>query len=69
MFMIGHDCDHNAFATSEFVNDVFGNIAHTFLGVPYYMWKVSAIGQIFFRRIDLPFVVSYVTADMYGTVC
>ncbi|CAL1538801.1 unnamed protein product, partial [Lymnaea stagnalis] len=41
IFIIGHDTGHSSFSKHEIVNTIFGNICHTFLFCPYYMWKIS----------------------------
>ena len=41
LFVIGHDCGHDSFSHSSLLNDIVGTITHTFLMVPFYMWKLS----------------------------
>ncbi|KAK3796033.1 hypothetical protein RRG08_013338 [Elysia crispata] len=41
IFVVGHDAGHGSFSNSELVNSICGNICHTFLLCPYYMWKLS----------------------------
>lgn len=41
LWVIAHECGHGAFAKSEFINDIFGLIIHSFLLVPYYAWQYS----------------------------
>ena len=41
MFVIGHDAGHSSFSHYDWLNDVVGNIFHTFLLCPYYCWKLS----------------------------
>uniref|UniRef100_A0A0B7BB71 Fatty acid desaturase domain-containing protein n=2 Tax=Arion vulgaris TaxID=1028688 RepID=A0A0B7BB71_9EUPU len=41
LFVAGHDAGHGSFSNSELVNTICGNICHTFLFCPYYMWKIS----------------------------
>jgi len=41
IFVIGHDCGHGSFSSCELLNDTVGQIWHTFIMTPYYMWKLS----------------------------
>lgn len=41
VFVLGHDTGHSSFSKYETLNDVMGNILHTFLLCPYYCWKLS----------------------------
>jgi acyl-lipid omega-3 desaturase len=41
IFVIGHDCGHGSFSNSEFINNIFGHIAHTSILVPYHGWRLS----------------------------
>ena len=41
LFVAGHDCGHGSFSNSSFVNDTMGNVLHSVLMCPYYMWKLS----------------------------
>ncbi|CAG5116500.1 unnamed protein product [Candidula unifasciata] len=41
VFVVGHDAGHGSFSTSEMVNTICGNICHTIVCCPYYMWKLS----------------------------
>lgn len=41
IFVVGHDAGHGSFSNSELVNTICGNICHTFLLCPYFMWKLS----------------------------
>jgi omega-3 fatty acid desaturase (delta-15 desaturase) len=41
IFTIGHDCGHGSFSNSKLWNQVFGNLTHSFLLVPYESWKLS----------------------------
>eukprot|EP01116_Phalansterium_solitarium_P005835 TRINITY_DN17_c0_g1_i1.p1 TRINITY_DN17_c0_g1~~TRINITY_DN17_c0_g1_i1.p1 ORF type:complete len:358 (+),score=141.27 TRINITY_DN17_c0_g1_i1:113-1186(+) len=41
VFVLGHDCGHGSFSRYTWLNQVFGNILHTFILVPYEMWKLS----------------------------
>lgn len=41
IFVIGHDAGHSSFSHHGWLNDVVGNMFHTFLLCPYYCWKLS----------------------------
>lgn len=41
IFVAGHDAGHSSFSRHDLLNDVVGNILHTFLLCPYYCWKLS----------------------------
>jgi omega-3 fatty acid desaturase (delta-15 desaturase) len=37
-FVLGHDCGHGSFSRYPLLNDIMGNILHTFILAPYYPW-------------------------------
>ena len=39
-FVLGHDCGHGSFSRYTLLNDIIGNILHTFILAPYYPWLV-----------------------------
>lgn len=41
LWVLGHECGHQAFSPWEFVNDSVGIIIHTLLLVPYHAWKIT----------------------------
>lgn len=41
VFVIGHECGHNATFPNRTVNDIVGWLLHTPLLVPYHAWRVS----------------------------
>lgn len=41
IFVVGHDCGHDSFSNHRWVNTLVGNVMHSFLMCPYYMWKLS----------------------------
>ncbi|KAK7693162.1 hypothetical protein QCA50_002728 [Cerrena zonata] len=41
VWVIGHECGHGAFSSSNIVCNVVGFITHTLLWTPYFSWKIS----------------------------
>ncbi|KAI9730443.1 MAG: hypothetical protein M1818_008138 [Claussenomyces sp. TS43310] len=41
MWVLAHECGHQAFSTSKTLNDTVGWICHSALLVPYFSWKIS----------------------------
>ncbi|KAI9025099.1 delta-12-fatty acid desaturase [Phycomyces nitens] len=41
IWVIGHECGHQAFSPSKAINDGAGMVLHSLLLVPYYSWKFS----------------------------
>ncbi|KAL6768564.1 FAD2 [Auxenochlorella protothecoides x Auxenochlorella symbiontica] len=41
IWVIAHECGHQAFSTSQTINDGVGLVFHSLLLVPYYSWKHS----------------------------
>lgn len=41
LWVLAHECGHQAFSPNEWVNDIVGYILHTALLVPYHAWRVS----------------------------
>ena len=41
VFVIGHDAGHSSFSHHDWLNDIVGNVMHTFLLCPYYCWKLT----------------------------
>ncbi|KAL8618947.1 hypothetical protein ACOMHN_020366 [Nucella lapillus] len=41
LFVLGHDAGHSSFSRYPLLNDVVGNVLHSFLLCPYYCWKLS----------------------------
>jgi omega-6 fatty acid desaturase (delta-12 desaturase) len=41
VWVIAHECGHQAFSPSGLLNDTVGFIFHTMLCVPYFSWKIS----------------------------
>jgi len=41
LWVIAHECGHQAFSDSKMVNNVVGWILHSALGVPYHSWRIT----------------------------
>ncbi|KAJ7210903.1 fatty acid desaturase-domain-containing protein [Mycena pura] len=41
IWVIGHECGHDAFSPYRILNDAIGFTTHSFLWTPYFSWKVS----------------------------
>lgn len=41
IWVIAHECGHQAFSESKFVNNSVGWVLHSALGVPYHSWRIS----------------------------
>ncbi|OQS02342.1 fatty acid desaturase [Thraustotheca clavata] len=41
IWVIAHECGHQAFSDSEYLNDTVGIILHSLLFVPYHSWKIT----------------------------
>jgi omega-6 fatty acid desaturase (delta-12 desaturase) len=41
VWILAHECGHQAFSPSKTLNDTVGWICHSFLLVPYFSWKIS----------------------------
>eukprot|EP01132_Coremiostelium_polycephalum_P010656 gene10656-13053_t len=41
IWVLGHECGHQSFSNSKFINNAVGMFTHSFLLVPYYSWKIS----------------------------
>ncbi|KAF8177997.1 delta-12 fatty acid desaturase protein [Pholiota molesta] len=41
LWVIGHECGHQAFSESKFINNSVGWVLHSSLGVPYHSWRVT----------------------------
>ncbi|EJD40469.1 delta12-fatty acid desaturase [Auricularia subglabra TFB-10046 SS5] len=41
LWVIAHECGHQAFSESKFLNNVVGWVLHSGLGVPYHSWRIT----------------------------
>jgi len=41
VWVIAHECGHQSFSTSKFINNLVGLIFHSLLLVPYHSWRIS----------------------------
>lgn len=41
IFVLGHDCGHGSFSNYYVINEILGNILHSFILVPFTPWKLS----------------------------
>lgn len=41
LWVLAHECGHQAFSTSKLFNDTVGFVVHSSLLVPYFSWKIS----------------------------
>ncbi|KZV80642.1 hypothetical protein EXIGLDRAFT_845379, partial [Exidia glandulosa HHB12029] len=41
LWVIAHECGHQAFSESKFINNTVGWILHSGLGVPYHSWRIT----------------------------
>lgn len=41
LWVMAHECGHQAFSSSKMLNDTVGFVCHSMLLVPYFSWKIS----------------------------
>ena len=41
VWIIAHECGHQAFSESELINNLVGTICHSLLLVPYHSWRIT----------------------------
>jgi omega-6 fatty acid desaturase / acyl-lipid omega-6 desaturase (Delta-12 desaturase) len=41
LWVLAHECGHQAFSPSKTINDAVGLVLHSFLLVPYHSWRIS----------------------------
>jgi omega-6 fatty acid desaturase (delta-12 desaturase) len=41
VWVLAHECGHQAFSSSKFINDTVGWFCHSALLVPYHSWRIS----------------------------
>lgn len=41
IWVLAHECGHQAFSDHEWVNNLFGTVLHSLLLVPYHSWRIT----------------------------
>jgi omega-6 fatty acid desaturase (delta-12 desaturase) len=41
VWVLSHECGHQSFSDSEFINNLVGTIFHSLLLVPYHSWRIT----------------------------
>ncbi|KAK7048294.1 oleoyl phosphatidylcholine desaturase [Favolaschia claudopus] len=41
LWVVAHECGHQAFSDSKFINNAVGWVLHSALGVPYHSWRIT----------------------------
>lgn len=41
VWVLAHECGHQAFSASEVINNIFGTVLHSLLLVPYHSWRIT----------------------------
>ncbi|KIK69594.1 hypothetical protein GYMLUDRAFT_212223 [Collybiopsis luxurians FD-317 M1] len=41
LWVVAHECGHQAFSDSKFINNSVGWVLHSALGVPYHSWRIT----------------------------
>ncbi|KAH7884987.1 fatty acid desaturase-domain-containing protein [Phlebopus sp. FC_14] len=41
LWVVAHECGHQAFSESKFINNSVGWVLHSALGVPYHSWRIT----------------------------
>ncbi|KAG5642154.1 hypothetical protein DXG03_003558 [Asterophora parasitica] len=41
LWVVAHECGHQAFSESKFINNTVGWVLHSALGVPYHSWRIT----------------------------
>lgn len=41
LWVVAHECGHQSFSSSKFINNSVGWVLHSALGVPYHSWRIS----------------------------
>jgi len=41
LWVVAHECGHQAFSESKFINNTMGWVLHSALGVPYHSWRIT----------------------------
>ncbi|GAA6003561.1 hypothetical protein JCM10207_000390 [Rhodosporidiobolus poonsookiae] len=73
IWILGHECGHQAFSTSKTINDTMGLFLHSFVLVPYHSWRIShgkhhaATGHISRDEVFVPRTASFRKVNEKGT--
>ncbi|GAA5951233.1 hypothetical protein JCM21900_004383 [Sporobolomyces salmonicolor] len=73
IWILGHECGHQAFSTSKFINNTMGLFLHSFVLVPYHSWRIShakhhaATGHLTRDEVFVPRTASYRGVSEKGT--
>ncbi|GAA5967944.1 hypothetical protein JCM8115_006576 [Rhodotorula mucilaginosa] len=72
VWILGHECGHQAFSTSKTINNTMGLFLHSFVLVPYHSWRIShakhhaATGHMTRDEVFVPRTASYHKAAPTG---
>lgn len=60
LWVIAHECGHQAFSESKFINNTVGWVLHSALGVPYHSWRIThakhhaSTGHVYQDQVFVP---------------
>ncbi|GAA5868528.1 hypothetical protein JCM8547_003175 [Rhodosporidiobolus lusitaniae] len=72
VWIIGHECGHQAFSASKTINNAMGLFLHSLVLVPYHSWRISharhhaATGHMTRDEVFVPRTASYLGAKKTG---
>ena len=68
LWVLAHECGHEAFSDSRKLNDTVGFILHSGLGVPYFAWQMShRKHHIYTGNLERDMVFVPATREQYAT--